>query len=40
MVVGVSRGFERDLEIIGVGYRAELAGRTATFHLGYMRVAV
>lgn len=35
MVNGVSRGFERVLDIVGVGYRAELAGRTATFHLGY-----
>lgn len=35
MVTGVSQGFERALEIVGVGYRAELAGRTATFHLGY-----
>lgn len=35
MVTGVSKGFERVLDIVGVGYRAELAGRTATFHLGY-----
>jgi len=35
MVTGVSKGFERSLEIVGVGYRAELAGRVATFHLGY-----
>lgn len=35
MVTGVSQGFERKLEIVGVGYRAELSGRTATFHLGY-----
>jgi large subunit ribosomal protein L6 len=35
MVVGVSKGFERALDIVGVGYRAELSGRTATFHLGY-----
>ncbi len=35
MVTGVSRGFERVLEIVGVGYRAELSGRTAIFHLGY-----
>lgn len=35
MVTGVSQGFERVLEIVGVGYRAELAGRTAKFHLGY-----
>jgi len=35
MVIGVSHGFERRLEIVGVGYRAELSGRTATFNLGY-----
>ena len=35
MVTGVSRGFERVLEIVGVGYRAELSGRAVTFHLGY-----
>ena len=37
MITGVSTGFERALEIVGVGYRAELSGRTATFHLGYSR---
>ena len=35
MVIGVSQGFEKILEIVGVGYRAELSGRTVTFHLGY-----
>lgn len=35
MVTGVSKGFERGLEIVGVGYRAEVNGRTATLHLGY-----
>ena len=35
MVTGVTQGFERALEIVGVGYRAELSGREATFHLGY-----
>ena len=35
MVTGVTQGFERILEIVGVGYRAELSGRIATFHLGY-----
>lgn len=35
MVTGVSTGFERVLEIVGVGYRAELSGKTATLHLGY-----
>lgn len=40
MVTGVSQGFERGLEIVGVGYRAELSGRTATFHLGYSHPVV
>ena len=35
MVTGVTDGFERVLEIVGVGYRAELKGRTAVFNLGY-----
>lgn len=35
MMIGVTKGFERGLEIVGVGYRAELQGRTAIFHLGY-----
>ncbi|MBN1850490.1 MAG: 50S ribosomal protein L6 [Deltaproteobacteria bacterium] len=35
MVAGVSKGFERVLDVVGVGYKAELSGRTATFHLGY-----
>ncbi len=35
MVTGVTKGFERVLEIVGVGYRAELQGRTAVFNLGY-----
>ena len=35
MVNGVSQGFERVLEIVGIGYRAESSGKNATFHLGY-----
>lgn len=35
MVTGVAKGFERALEIVGVGYRVELNGRTAVFNLGY-----
>ncbi len=35
MVKGVTQGFEKALEIVGVGYRAELNGRTAIFNLGY-----
>ncbi len=35
MVTGVSNGFEKVLEIVGVGYRGEMNGRTATLQLGY-----
>jgi len=35
MVSGVSQGFERVLEIHGVGYRAELKDNGLEFHLGY-----
>jgi len=34
-VVGVTKGFSKDLEIQGVGYRAQLAGTTVSFTLGY-----
>jgi large subunit ribosomal protein L6 len=35
MVVGVSQGFSRDLEINGVGYRAAVKGKSVEFNLGY-----
>jgi large subunit ribosomal protein L6 len=35
MVVGVSKGFSKDLEIVGVGYKAELKGKVLSLHLGY-----
>lgn len=35
MVIGVTAGFKKNLEIIGVGYRAEKAGKAITFYLGY-----
>jgi large subunit ribosomal protein L6 len=35
MVTGVSKGFEKKLEIVGVGYKAEVKGKKAIFHLGY-----
>lgn len=35
MVTGVSQGFERRLEISGIGYRSEVSGKTIVFHLGY-----
>ena len=35
MVAGVSEGFEKSLEIIGVGYRAEMKSDRIIFTLGY-----
>jgi large subunit ribosomal protein L6 len=35
IVVGVSRGYERKLEINGVGYRANVAGQNLNLSLGY-----
>ena len=35
MVIGVSNGFERVLEINGIGYRAVLSGSSIEFNLGY-----
>lgn len=34
-VVGVTEGFRRELEIVGIGYRAELKGKSVLFSLGY-----
>jgi large subunit ribosomal protein L6 len=34
-VQGVSSGFKKELDIVGIGYRAEAKGRIATFWLGY-----
>lgn len=35
MVKGVNEGFERRLQLIGVGYRAQVAGNKLTLSLGY-----
>jgi large subunit ribosomal protein L6 len=35
MVVGVSQGFEKKLELVGVGYRAQMQGRTLNLTLGF-----
>jgi large subunit ribosomal protein L6 len=40
MVVGVSTGFSRDLEIEGVGYRANLQGKDLVMSLGYSHPVV
>jgi large subunit ribosomal protein L6 len=37
MVTGVTKGFERKLTIVGVGYRAEVAGKKLTMSLGYAK---
>lgn len=37
MVTGVSAGFERVLEIIGIGYRASINGNRIDFNLGFSR---
>jgi large subunit ribosomal protein L6 len=34
-VVGVTQGFKKDMDIVGVGYRAELKGKMISFALGY-----
>lgn len=34
-VTGVTKGWQKDLEIHGVGYRAQVTGRAVVFHLGY-----
>ena len=35
LVVGVSEGFTRNLEINGVGYRAQVQGKSLTLQLGF-----
>ncbi len=35
MVIGVSEGYKKELELRGVGYRSELKGKVLVIHLGY-----
>ena len=35
MVIGVTEGFQKKLEIVGVGYRAQLQGRNLKLNLGF-----
>jgi len=37
MVIGVSQGFERVLEINGIGYRATLSGDTLNLNVGFSK---
>ncbi len=34
-ILGVSQGFEKQLDIVGIGYRAEVKGKVVVFALGY-----
>src|SRR3712207_3493306 len=35
MVEGVTKGFEKNLELVGVGYRAAMKGRNLSLQLGF-----
>ena len=39
-VDGVTKGFKRELDIVGVGYRAEVKGKQVVFALGYSHPVV
>ena len=39
-VEGVTQGFKRELDIVGVGYRAEVKGKQVVFALGYSHPVV
>ena len=39
-VTGVTNGFKRELDIVGVGYRAEVKGKQVIFALGYSHAVV
>ena len=39
-VQGVTEGFRKDLDIVGVGYRAEVKGKQVVFALGYSHPVV
>ena len=39
-VLGVTEGFKRELDIVGVGYRAEIKGKQVIFALGYSHAVV
>ena len=40
MVIGVTKGFERKLELVGVGYRAALQGKSLNLTLGFSHPVV
>ncbi|MBX3237983.1 MAG: 50S ribosomal protein L6 [Nitrospiraceae bacterium] len=36
MIQGVTKGYEKSLEITGVGYKAQMQGKTMSFNVGYI----
>jgi large subunit ribosomal protein L6 len=40
MVLGVTKGFEKELEIVGIGYRAAVQGKNLQLSLGYSHPVV
>ncbi|MEA4862121.1 MAG: 50S ribosomal protein L6 [Victivallaceae bacterium] len=40
MVIGVTKGFRKDLQIVGVGYRAQISGTKLTLNIGYSHPVV
>ncbi|WP_447980695.1 50S ribosomal protein L6 [Candidatus Nitrospira bockiana] len=40
MVIGVTKGYEKSLEITGVGYKAQLQGKSLSLNVGYTHPVV
>lgn len=40
MISGVTKGYERSLEVTGVGYKAQLQGKSLSFSVGYTHPVV
>ena len=40
MIGGVTKGYERSLEVTGVGYKAQLQGKSLSFNVGYTHPVV
>jgi large subunit ribosomal protein L6 len=38
MVIGVTKGWERDLEVVGVGFRAEIVGNKLVLRVGFSHI--
>lgn len=40
MIHGVTKGYEKSLEITGVGYKAQIQGREMSFNVGYINPVI